>query len=72
MTRCKVKAITEDDIIDRTYDMTDIVMPLPGYDVTYPSYAASDWYSEMLSEDGFCKENMHHEIKEYSLSGAYR
>lgn len=51
---------------------TDIVMPLPGYDVTYPVYSTKDWYSELLSLDGFSQDSMHHEIKEFSLPGAYR
>ena len=72
MTRCKVKALTEEDIVNGTYTITDIVLPLPGYDVTYPSNSVNNWYSEMLSNDGLDKDNMHHQIKEYSLSGAYR
>lgn len=72
MTRCKVKAITNDDLTSGRYTASDVVIPLPGYDVIYPRYSDEDWYVEMLSKDGFSKDIMNHRIKEYSLSGAYR
>ena len=72
MTRCKVKPITEEDIVNGTYTITDVVLPLPGYDITYPANVINDWYCEMLTKDGIDKDNMRHQIKDYSLSGAYR
>uniref|UniRef100_A0A673BVR8 Pseudouridylate synthase 7 homolog n=1 Tax=Sphaeramia orbicularis TaxID=375764 RepID=A0A673BVR8_9TELE len=51
------------------HSIHDIVMPLPGYDVIYPSHHG---YREMLSADGLDIDNMRHKVKDYSLAGAYR
>ncbi|KAM8861797.1 pseudouridylate synthase 7 homolog isoform 1-T2 [Synchiropus picturatus] len=50
----------------------DIVMPLPGYDVIYPTHHVGKGYRELLSADGLDIDNMRHKVKDYSLSGAYR
>uniref|UniRef100_A0A665TYU7 Pseudouridylate synthase 7 homolog n=1 Tax=Echeneis naucrates TaxID=173247 RepID=A0A665TYU7_ECHNA len=47
----------------------DIVMPLPGFDVIYPTHHG---YRELLSADGLDIDNMRHKVKDYSLAGAYR
>ncbi|CAL9695131.1 unnamed protein product [Knipowitschia caucasica] len=55
-----------------THSIHDIVMPLPGFDVIYPSHHVGSGYKEMLEADGLDINNMRHKIKDYSLSGAYR
>uniref|UniRef100_A0A8C9YT59 Pseudouridylate synthase 7 homolog n=1 Tax=Sander lucioperca TaxID=283035 RepID=A0A8C9YT59_SANLU len=52
----------------------DIVMPLPGFDVIYPSHHGKKGlcYRELLSADGLDIDNMRHKVKDYSLAGAYR
>lgn len=55
-----------------THSIHDIVMPLPGFDVIYPSHHVGGGYREMLSADGLDIDNMRHKIKDYSLAGAYR
>ncbi|XP_068170213.1 pseudouridylate synthase 7 homolog [Antennarius striatus] len=50
----------------------DIVMPLPGFDVIYPSHHVGNGYRELLSADGLDIDNMRHKVKDYSLAGAYR
>lgn len=50
----------------------DIVMPLPGYDVIYPSHHVGKGYREMLTADGLDIDAMRHKVKDYSLAGAYR
>ncbi|XP_037308106.2 pseudouridylate synthase 7 homolog isoform X1 [Pungitius pungitius] len=50
----------------------DIVMPLPGFDVIYPSHPVGKGYRELLSADGLDIDNMRHNVKDYSLAGAYR
>ena len=72
LTWCNVQEVTQDDIDQGIYTITDIVMPLPGYDIIYPEGQIKEWYAEMLNEDGFDIDDMKHEIKQYSLSGAYR
>ncbi|XP_008310467.1 pseudouridylate synthase 7 homolog isoform X1 [Cynoglossus semilaevis] len=50
----------------------DIVMPLPGFDVIYPTHPVGEGYKELLSADGLDINNMRHKVKDYSLAGAYR
>ncbi|XP_055011844.1 pseudouridylate synthase 7 homolog, partial [Boleophthalmus pectinirostris] len=55
-----------------THSIHDVVMPLPGFDVIYPSHHVGSGYREMLEADGLDIDNMRHKIKDYSLAGAYR
>ncbi|XP_058502592.1 pseudouridylate synthase 7 homolog isoform X2 [Solea solea] len=50
----------------------DIVMPLPGFDVIYPTHHVGEGYRDMLSADGLDIDKMRHKVKDYSLAGAYR
>uniref|UniRef100_A0A8C3AB61 Pseudouridylate synthase 7 homolog n=1 Tax=Cyclopterus lumpus TaxID=8103 RepID=A0A8C3AB61_CYCLU len=50
----------------------DIVMPLPGFDVIYPTHPVGKGYRELLSADGLDIDNMRHKVRDYSLAGAYR
>ncbi|KAJ3596037.1 hypothetical protein NHX12_002446 [Muraenolepis orangiensis] len=50
----------------------DIVMPLPGYDVIYPSHHVGQGYREMLKADNLDIDSMKHKVRDYSLAGAYR
>lgn len=43
-----VKALTEEDLPN--YTLADIVMPQPGWRVTYPAYA-KPWFDEILAKD---------------------
>ncbi|KYN37738.1 Pseudouridylate synthase 7 like protein [Trachymyrmex septentrionalis] len=52
------------------YILTDVVMPQPGWKVTYPPYAKA-WYDEFLAKDGLTTD-LRQNNKKYSLSGAYR
>lgn len=45
-----VKVLCEEDL-DK-YSIYDIVLPLPGFDVTYPDNKVKDWYREILQESG--------------------
>lgn len=44
-----VKMLTEEDL--EHYTLSDVVMPQPGWRVTYPSYA-KQWYEDFLAKDG--------------------
>uniref|UniRef100_A0A1A8PH03 Pseudouridylate synthase 7 homolog n=1 Tax=Nothobranchius pienaari TaxID=704102 RepID=A0A1A8PH03_9TELE len=55
-----------------THTIHDIVMPLPGFDVIYPSHHIGEGYREMLTADRLDIDNMRHKVKDYSLAGAYR
>ncbi|KAL2093854.1 hypothetical protein ACEWY4_011166 [Coilia grayii] len=54
------------------HSIHDVVMPLPGFDVIYPTHHVGKGYREMLTADNLDIDNMRHKIKDYSLAGAYR
>ncbi|XP_029008308.1 pseudouridylate synthase 7 homolog isoform X2 [Betta splendens] len=55
-----------------THSIHDIVMPLPGFDVIYPTHHVGKGYRELLAADRLDIDNMRHKVKDYSLAGAYR
>ncbi|XP_014225977.1 pseudouridylate synthase 7 homolog [Trichogramma pretiosum] len=64
----KVKVLTEADL--SSYTIFDVVMPQPGWKVTYPSYAKA-WFDEHLEKDGLTTD-LKQKNKKYTLSGSYR
>lgn len=46
----EVKVLTEADY--RDYKLADVVIPLPGYDITYPEGALFERYQAIMKEDG--------------------
>ena len=45
------------------YRIHDVVLPLPGYDVIYPSNVCRDWYKQLLEEDRLSFDSFRHNIK---------
>ncbi|XP_077056291.1 pseudouridylate synthase 7 homolog isoform X3 [Siphateles boraxobius] len=54
------------------HSIHDVVMPLPGFDVIYPTHSVGQGYGDMLSADDLDIQNMRHKVRDYSLAGAYR
>ncbi|XP_034239113.1 LOW QUALITY PROTEIN: pseudouridylate synthase 7 homolog [Thrips palmi] len=69
-TRQEVKCITEEDL--NNYKITDIVLPLPGYDVVYPNNSVGSYMKDLLKDDGLTSESMHQQVRQYSVRGTYR
>ncbi|THG97146.1 hypothetical protein EW026_g4807 [Hermanssonia centrifuga] len=66
----RVKALTEADL-DK-YSIFDVIMPLPGRDVSFPGSKLGERYREFLKADGLDPDNFVRKQKEYSLGGSYR
>ncbi|XP_050956236.1 pseudouridylate synthase 7 homolog isoform X2 [Labeo rohita] len=54
------------------HSIHDVVMPLPGFDVIYPTHSVGRGYRDMMSADDLDIDNMRHKVRDYSLAGAYR
>jgi tRNA pseudouridine13 synthase len=68
-------AITESDIQDGKYSIYDVVLPSPGWDVTYPSNEIGEFYAEFMGRPengGLDPYNMRRRQRDFSLPGSYR
>lgn len=65
-----VKILSKKEISN--YNIADVVLPLPGFNITYPNNVIKDWFEESLKEDGLTSENLKQTVRKYSLSGTQR
>jgi len=68
-------ALTAAEVESGTFDITDIVLPLPGYDVTYPPNELGAFYKSFMASEqggGLDPYDMRRSWKDMSLSGGYR
>ncbi|TMW52189.1 hypothetical protein DOY81_002748 [Sarcophaga bullata] len=68
----KVKPLTEEDIDSGNYTIYDVVLPLPGHDITYPDNVVGSWYTEILEKYELSSEKLKHSVKLFAMAGAYR
>ncbi|KAF7256546.1 hypothetical protein EG68_06519 [Paragonimus skrjabini miyazakii] len=52
--------------------LTDVVLPLPGYEVIFPNNQCKQWYVDLLKEDGLTFDDFRHRVKDFALPGSYR
>lgn len=70
--KIRVRVVTAEDVAANTYKITDVVMPLPGYAVVFPSNEVGEYCRQLLTEDGLEGYSFRHKENDYTLSGAYR
>ena len=69
----KVKVLTEDDIASKKWGMADVVLPLPGYDVVYPTHEVNEQaYTSFIDNDGASSSFFSERKGDYRLPGSYR
>lgn len=69
------RPLTASEAASSTFDITHIVLPLPGYDVTYPSNELGEFYKSFMASEaggGLDPYDMRRSWKDMSLSGGYR
>lgn len=66
----RAKTITADET--SKYTIYDVVLPLPGCDVTYPDNDIKDYYVEFMKQHSLDPFDMVRNTKETSLMGSYR
>lgn len=47
----QARVVTEDDVAENRFQMTDIVLPMPGFDIIYPANEMAEKYWHLLKED---------------------
>ena len=67
-----VKVVTEDDVLNKTYGITNVVLPLPGSRIEYPANSTGKFYDKVLEELGMTSALWKQSNREYSLGGDYR
>ncbi|CAG7933150.1 unnamed protein product [Penicillium olsonii] len=71
----RARALTAEEAASGKYNVFDIVLPQPGYDIIYPENEMKDFYTRfMASEQGgnLDPSKMRRSWKDISLSGSYR
>ncbi|XP_042387375.1 pseudouridylate synthase 7 homolog isoform X2 [Zingiber officinale] len=70
-----VKAVDSEDLLKGHYTFEDVVLPLPGSRIRYPTNDIANVYHDLAKKDGISLTEGVHGAKEFSISsmkGAYR
>jgi tRNA pseudouridine13 synthase len=71
----RARPLTKKEAEGGMYNIFDIVLPQPGFDVEYPKNAIGEYYKEFMGSErggGLDPHNMRRKWREISLSGGYR
>ncbi|KXT07115.1 hypothetical protein AC578_2319 [Pseudocercospora eumusae] len=71
----RARPLTKDEAESGRFDIFDLVLPLPGFDVVYPKNEIGRFYEEFMASGEGGKldpHNMRRSWKDISLSGGYR
>ncbi|KAI9755469.1 MAG: hypothetical protein M4579_004260 [Chaenotheca gracillima] len=71
----RARALTAEEASSGKYNIFDIVLPTPGFDILYPDNTMADFYTEWMGSEeggGLDPHNMRRAWRDISLSGSYR
>ena len=71
----RARHLTAGEVASGMYNIFDIVLPTPGWDIEYPKNESGDFYKTfMASEEGgqLDPQDMRRKQRDFSLSGSYR
>ena len=71
----RARALTKEEAESGSYNIFDIVLPTPGYDIIYPSNEIGNFYEAFMASErggGLNPHDMRRQWKDISLSGSYR
>ncbi|KAK6505965.1 hypothetical protein TWF506_010892 [Arthrobotrys conoides] len=68
----RARPVTEEEVESGKFTIYDVVLPSPGWDVTYPQNDLRDLYAEIMGKDGLDPFSMIRNQKELSMAGHYR
>lgn len=69
----RARPITKEEIESKKFNIYDVVLPTPGFDVIYPTNEKlREVYVEIMKKDNLDPFNMTRKVREFSLSGSYR
>ncbi|XP_042486492.1 multisubstrate pseudouridine synthase 7 isoform X2 [Macadamia integrifolia] len=70
-----VKILNAEDLLGDGYKIDDVILPLPGSRVLYPTNDIAEVYHDLAKKDGISLTKCEHNIKEFSMTsmtGGYR
>ncbi|KAK6428253.1 multisubstrate pseudouridine synthase 7, partial [Oleoguttula sp. CCFEE 5521] len=71
----RARPLSKEEAETGRYDVFDLVLPQPGWDVVYPANAIGEYYKEVMASEiggGLDPHDMRRTFKDASLSGSYR
>ncbi len=67
-----IHEVTAEDVATGRFSLRDVVLPVVGTKVKFPSHSMKQLYTELLEGDGLSLETFGKGEKQYRMSGAYR
>ncbi|SMN20209.1 similar to Saccharomyces cerevisiae YOR243C PUS7 Pseudouridine synthase [Maudiozyma saulgeensis] len=69
----RAKPLSQEDIDAGNYSMSDIVLPMPGFDIIYPSDSTlKQVYIDIMKKDNMDPFKMRRKVRDFSVAGSYR
>ncbi|CEP60129.1 pseudouridine synthase PUS7 LALA0_S01e03686g [Lachancea lanzarotensis] len=69
----RARPVTQDEVDAGKYNIEDVVLPTPGFDVVYPgNETLRELYVNVMSKDKLDPFDMRRKARDFSLAGSYR